>query len=104
MSNSKHTPGPWAIVKSTLRYSVEDGQGNEIASCPGDAQGYAEAALIAAAPDLFAAMSELVAAHEEIAACDLPAGPSMDAYRRIDSAHVAALEAMAKAEGGRDHA
>lgn len=58
-----HTPGPWAID----RYQIRSVDGWALASVPyalGDATDWANARLIAAAPDLLAALQGLAAAVE----------------------------------------
>ena len=65
MSNSNHTPGPWASHKDY----VLDQYGNKVAvACPGRHLGQgdplANARLIAAAPELLAALEGLVSARK----------------------------------------
>lgn len=56
---ASHTTGPWTPVTTSLRVHVEGPNGEEIASCPGDKQGLADAILIAAAPELLEALQDL---------------------------------------------
>lgn len=69
MSNTKHTPGPWYVQDNT----DQDGDGHQlrvdsdegvVAQCGRkpfvDEQSRANAALIAAAPEMFAALKRLV--------------------------------------------
>lgn len=59
MSTTKHTPGEWA-AKESIVYSLETGQ--DIARCDiggRDEQTEANSKLIAAAPDLLKALTEL---------------------------------------------
>ena len=67
MSNSKHTPGPWSIYFNSrddlvIRKMFTDGQeSHSIARCH---SGAANALLIAAAPDMLAALQGYVDAFE----------------------------------------
>lgn len=63
MNAPKHTPGPWSVRQGQAisRLTVVSGMGIVIAAVPhNDAQGRADAALIAAAPDLFAVLAAIV--------------------------------------------
>jgi hypothetical protein len=59
---SAHTPGPWHAVKNSLNHGIYDADGNNVAGVKGssialhDRRHAADAALIAAAPDLLAAL------------------------------------------------
>lgn len=93
MSDSKHTPGPWAVTGPTGttvcattdrgRYPVAFAEGVSLAQMD------ANAALIAAAPDLLAACEALYTA----VAADL-------SPKARDEALAAGLAAIAKARGG----
>jgi hypothetical protein len=98
-NKGQHTPGPWEHRSGTIlgaheTHPVKSGQGF-VASIgfPARETGYsdlqlANARLIAAAPDLLAALEWALAQME----------PSMDPDWQ--AAHAAALEALAKAKGG----
>ena len=65
MSNAKHTPGPWVTTPEPngIEWGVDAGKWG-IATCaaePGDGTTEANARLIASAPDLLAALSDLLA-------------------------------------------
>jgi len=112
-AEEKHTPGPWEIGTSTRGYEVctihgverqptEDGLGqswvyvypprviNGEWHWPDETEQLANARLIAAAPDLLAALTEIVMAAE---------GAGLDAKSRRKKALAAGLAAIAKAEG-----
>lgn len=105
-TQSKHTPGPWAISKinqridiisadtlSAKKLSKESNSGFIIAECFGDDDKEANARLIAAAPELLEALQRLVT----------EASVSVYKYRPdADNVHKAvclAKTAIAKAEG-----
>jgi hypothetical protein len=91
-SRAQHTPGPWFVQPSFLTiYAMSDGYvgltcalASVLRDQPGVAAAKANARLIAAAPDLLAALDALLALH--IAHHNNPA-------------HVAARAAIAKARG-----
>jgi hypothetical protein len=94
-TETKHTPGPW-VVRGEAKYSgfgVNDANGKSVASFPstmtrGDGEKSANAALIAAAPDMLAALRDalpLLKGHQE----------SPEKAERYQNA----LAAIAKAEG-----
>ena len=106
MSNTKHTPGPWLVNDCTrrgsdiglyrFRISTEEGRDADVvatvpASALGDPVAAADACLIAAAPELLAALRAL---SDDIEA---------RAYH-LDNSTLTALEvaraAIARAEGG----
>ena len=55
---AQHTPGPWEVDLKTATATVRTTQGTSVARCY---QGDNDARLIAACPDLLAALQELVA-------------------------------------------
>lgn len=57
--NTTHTPGPWYLNIDTVH--IRKGVSIQPVTRHMDAQGMADARLIAAAPDLLAALAELVA-------------------------------------------
>jgi hypothetical protein len=69
--SAPHTPGPWLFTAEmygldNMRvFGVNDATGNGVANCGHDGRGQCEAnaRLIAAAPDLLAALQELLALH-----------------------------------------
>lgn len=93
MGESKHTPGPWwaehhiAGAPNSVCVTEDDGAARTIASIPNGAQSNtdANAALIAAAPDMYEALREILAADTEY----------IEAAITLDSARAA----LAKAEG-----
>lgn len=90
---AKHTPGPWCFgvgVPSSGQCSINSLKtGFPVARIPfSDAEGKADAALIAAAPDLLEALHGLLHVQEDIG------GPERD------KAEAAARAAIAKATGG----
>ena len=100
---TNHTPGPWAVGEAA-RYSVWAGNkqvascrwllddGNFAPECAGDYEGRANAALIAAAPDLLAALREM------LAELDGRIAPHGYIYRDTGGM-ILARAAIAKAEG-----
>jgi len=88
--NTKHTPGPWAVVSSWDDYMVEGPNKEEIIFQDGPYQTpsikEANARLIAAAPDLFEALKHMV----EVCPAIDPNG---------EEAHIKACAAIAKATG-----
>lgn len=103
MSAPKHTPGPWQ-VHATDDSLVRSGRGN-IAStyeAPGDAWGAANARLIAAAPDMLAALQLINAfmCFEDMDADDpIFAAWGIEDPRGLLGAGKDVLAAIAKAEG-----
>lgn len=65
MSNKKHTPGAWKVLGEGR---VEAGK-QHIADCYGPRIKKANACLIAAAPDLLAALEELATAFYTLSGC-----------------------------------
>jgi hypothetical protein len=98
MMMPKHTPGAWRVSKNAFRnlFIQPDCEGIErcdvIASLPSTPDRDANAALIAAAPDLFEAAREVVAWYDEYMRDDRIVGER----ERFIAPLVAAL---AKAEG-----
>jgi hypothetical protein len=95
MSGIKHTPGPW-YVPDWSEWHVVDDSGNLIADCARnsfpDLHQAANSRLIAAAPELLAALNGCV----RYMCCDTPeAGCSLEAKAAFEAARVA----IAKAEG-----
>lgn len=97
MSAGTHTPGPWRVgpVDDTI---VTDAAGKEVAAIDGDYNSpdewprmEANARLIAAAPDLLAALTEI-----RRLAADIPA---LERSVRFAEANRKALAAIAKAGG-----
>lgn len=93
---SGHTPGPWVIGRSGhgRPYQVETAGGLCITkwggiSRPASAEGEANARLIAAAPELLAALDDLL-----IAYCD-PGNQGSDHDEKVEAARAA----IAKARG-----
>ena len=90
---TKHTPGPW-----TVQWSVDDfGNDTNDITAPGttvasDVQSYEDARLIAAAPDLLAALADIISWGEQAT------GHSMDAGNARECARIARA-AIAKAQG-----
>lgn len=94
MTTTKHTPGPWMADHHPINGNIwVTSQSVDVAACSGDdATGKANAALIAAAPDLLAAAH--LAADIFRRAKWLPGGTDPEAV-----ALSALLAAIAKAEG-----
>ena len=100
---SKHTPGPWVVVGNLTKYveaRLVGGLIQEVAACGPTAadEGYgqqqeANASLIAAAPDLLAALQDVDAlwVHHSIAHGD----------GKISPLHEKVIAAIAKATGER---
>jgi hypothetical protein len=84
---------PWKAIpgKSNYRFEVEDNEGFTVARIVGGHMngGQAKATLIAAAPDLLAALDRLVKACGQIGLLD----------NHVEEARRAALEVLAKAVG-----
>ena len=99
MSESKHTPGPWEPYRNPSYWEVR-AKGGEVASiCPSkysfgiDAE-IANARLIAAAPDLLAALEEIREASEIVLGSD---DPEAALARIYDLANIAASKAKGEA-------
>lgn len=90
---TQHTPGPWKLAVGVIgpdKVWMEDSQGNETMICRG-VENEHDARLIAAAPELLAALQRLTRAMDDYDG-DIPAD--------INSPHHQALAAIAKATGG----
>ena len=94
-----HSPGPWLVAKGEVygQFSIYAAMGtpvHAVAVCPHEsviAESAGNALLIAAAPDLLAAVKAL---------CSMSLMPvNSDQQSRFDRAAVLAEEAIAKAEG-----
>lgn len=97
-SDTGHTPGPWREGRDgNLRVYGPDGQGDASGLIAEVFKGRANVRLIAAAPDLLAALKQLMKAYESV----LPglAKIAVQDYALINDAPVAADRAIAKAEG-----
>jgi len=99
MDEVRHTPGPW-VIDANDRYHVESPDGSALpwsiatisgSAGPGTNRSEANARLIAAAPDLLAALEKLLSYNEAIMADRIN-------YRPEDHASVARA-AIAKATG-----
>lgn len=96
----KHMPGPWQIdarlwfptnskiEKGPLRYTIKGPNGELVCDCfRRDDEGNVDANLIAAAPDMLAALKEVIACNQ------------MSEYPHLCAALTMARLAIAKAEG-----
>lgn len=102
---SKHTPGPWTWRNGGNHYVLEDAKGEVVAddgSAYGEYSGWfqgepsADAVLIAAAPDLLAALQDILPTVERMLAARWePAGIEAPERRSIEAARAA----IAKATG-----
>lgn len=61
---SKHTPGPWTAVRTKYRTLINTADGSPVAQC--ESLTDADMALVAAAPELLAALQALVADYERL--------------------------------------
>ena len=105
MSQAKHTPGPWEFEPSTPEDGVrcvfifgakcKDGYRPEIGAVygPQDAKAFADARLIAAAPDLLDALGTLLNRLEGIG------GEHVTGMEGVDADLMKANAAIAKATG-----
>lgn len=97
MTTNQHTPGPWYVERVTKPITGEPGNlfihgANAMVQSPiADTSAMANAALIAAAPDLLAALVDVLPDLEHYVSTH---GPGPD--RRLDAARAA----IAKAKGG----
>lgn len=76
---SKHTPGPWLLLPSRTLVNVKGAYGEQICQLP---KGSADAALIAAAPEMLEALRYV-----------------MDNDGSLSKLHAIVTNAIAKAEG-----
>lgn len=101
VSDLKHTPGPWETGNGnchTVYGPKTHGHRITIASCPtqdrdkdySSRNAFANAKLIAAAPDLLEALNAYVQAQQFV---------GEDFYTALNNARIKALIALAKAEG-----
>ena len=100
--SEQHTPGPWSAKWSKYRekvFIVQAGQPSNrvLARFDGDGEGpdkqsIADARLIAAAPDMVAALKRVI----DVATTS----PPVELVRRLDAAIRICAEAYAKATGG----
>lgn len=110
MSETKHTPGPWRVVAADdyevhsnatpTKYPHRDKRddlGRFVAIIGNRAPDYgmADACLVAAAPELLAALKDILSADQEFRTT-LPHGAMKD---KLTLACEAAIEVVAKAEG-----
>lgn len=107
---TKHTPGPWTVeivkdggnwtynVRTVKPHNPAGCLGKHIATCNPlmEARGESNASLIAAAPDLLAALEDLV----ERAGTSMHQANSDGAEYDVDAELKAAYAAIAKAKGG----
>ena len=97
MTDSKHTPGPWAVVDDYgMAFEIESRTSGVARVSTADVRAEANARLIAAAPDMLAALLEtqsLIAAWRD--GGDVDAALEELKYRAIDTA-------IAKATGQAD--
>lgn len=87
MNDAKPTPGPWRVTGASAP-RIETERGEVVARL--EAHGFADAALIASAPDLYAALERLLAECRDI-------GPTKGAAAdSLAEAEMAARAALAK--------
>lgn len=90
---SKHTPGPWRVIPpySGGHYAVQRGrEGGFIVKGLGADRGEADARLIAAAPELLAALTMIY---------EITQTPSSDDWQSLQNIAATAATAIRKAEG-----
>ena len=93
MSETKHTPGPWRTdAHNGFPLDIEDPGEYMIAKATPCAKAEANARLIAAAPDLLAALESIASMYDYEAACG-------DLASRLYEATCLARAAIAKATG-----
>lgn len=100
-----HTPGPWTVKPVGLYWSVNpDRKGDRMQICKvaprfvnSGCQGHANACLIAAAPDLLAALENLLTAIEPDNFTREVTPANIDTIRGITAAAAAGWGAIAKA-------
>lgn len=86
---SKHTPGPWSLAEADSTIPIRDAEGHTVASIRYRERDFSDACLIAAAPDMYEALSRLLGYAEDAAAERDERPGAIDAARA----------ALAKAEG-----
>ena len=115
MSETKHTPGEWRVLENVFPPTVgtswtADGHENaqyvadvyEFTDCPDRrksvevAEAFANARLIAAAPDLLAALKRII---KDTECWYIDGGPCASTRRNVPCAHCQAEAAVQKAEG-----
>jgi hypothetical protein len=100
MTQSKHTPGPWRYQESSDAYThiVRAGENYFICQLPQDTSGKAEAnaRLIAAAPDLLAALQAFFDSGKDVVKAGGCAPTRWD-FRELQDAWQAARDLIAKA-------
>jgi len=100
---AQHTPGSWAVTGTSVHSQARNGQNwicqgpNDSPAAPPLAEREANARLIAAAPDLLAALRELI----EHSYSPMSGDPATDVplQRKHNAALAGARAAIAKAEG-----
>jgi hypothetical protein len=92
MKESKYTPGPWTVSEPPDALIVRTSDGRDIAWIDDSDQGEGNAALVATAPDLYAA---LVALYDLVPQLTWPAEHREDIMSALDRASAA----LRKAEG-----
>ena len=100
-TQTKHTPGPWEAIKSDGKFFIDAERSEEngigiAATFHDEPWAEANARLIAAAPEMLAAVIEAHNVLEAAALCLTPRG----SRSRLDSAIEQARAAIAKATGG----
>lgn len=98
----KHTPGPWKIIEGStcLHVESEDRAFSTGCLCFRDADPWANARLIAAAPNLLAALKATLATLEEAAALIVAdPGHSVGQAAQMEMIRRKAEATIAKAEG-----
>lgn len=107
---SGHTPGPWTVERHSGAYHVHYGEEGNGAECcavhyasgvhADRERAEADAALIASAPELLAALRAMLAAVESEHGADfLPFSASFPGFEEANAAVLAARSAIARAEG-----
>jgi len=100
---SKHTPGPWHVVNGTFDTMIADAGRKFVAEVTTTGMGYAvrpNAELIAAAPDLLAALREITEQYERLLVESRITKRDADAVRALLPEYTAAARAaIAKATG-----
>lgn len=107
--NTTHTPGPWRVEADAMGYEIlsSSREMSATVACitarPSET-GKADASLIAAAPDLLACLRRMCGMYGAYSKRLAPLLAADDAGTTwtFERANSLALEAIAKAEGGRD--
>ena len=99
MSTAQHTPGPWHIGKRTFAPYIYGPKGEEVAGPSGFTSGHEEtqanARLIAAAPDLLAALEEIASRQISVQGYNSPSALLL----RLASVQSLARATIARATG-----